>query len=75
MNDSRLHAARYVFHKVTVKRYADAVHMGLMSAEEAAHHYGLAMINYDGIVNGPATEEQMTANDADMAKGFRLSDG
>ena len=73
--DNQLHTARYAFHKVVCKRYADAVHMGMMGAEEAAHHYALAMLNYDGIIKDGASGALRDANEADMAKGFRISDG
>lgn len=68
----QIRAARYAFHKVTVKRYADAVHLGQVSEEEAQHHYALAMLNYDGIIKNAASGASQEANEADMAKGFRL---
>lgn len=71
----QLSAARYAFHKVTVKRYADAVRAGFMCEGEAHHHYALAMLNYDGIIKKAVSGSTQEANEADMEKGFRINDG
>jgi len=70
--DHQLHAARYYVHKLRAKTYGDAVAIGLMGAEEARHHYALAMINFDTLMETSASGSVTDANQADMDKGFPL---
>tara|TARA_Y100000310_G_scaffold67277_1_gene62576 strand:- start:20227 stop:21027 length:801 start_codon:yes stop_codon:yes gene_type:complete len=68
----QLHIARYAFHKVKCKVYGDAVANGQMSVEEARHHYVLAMINYDKLIEAGACGSFTEANQAVMDRGFPL---
>lgn len=67
--ERQLAAARYVFHKVTVHKYALAAVRGEMSLEFAQAHYDEAMRNYDGIVANAVSGHSEEANAAEVAKG------
>ena len=68
----QLHAARYYVHKIRVKVYGDAVANGTMVPEEAAFHYGLAMINFDKLMVSSRSGSVTAADQAEMDKGFHL---
>ena len=68
--DHQLHAARYAFHKVTVKRYSDAYMMGLMPLDRAKAMYKLAMVNYDDLISSSANGSVTDADQIDMDAGF-----
>ena len=70
--DHQTHAARYVFHKVTVKRYGDAVATGIITRDQGEEMYRRAMENYDEIVAAAAGGALTPANEADMEEGFKL---
>ena len=83
--ERRLAAARYVFHKNQVKRYADAVNLGLvvidpegnevvvkMPPEQAKEMYKMAMENYDGIIKNAVSGASAEANQASMDAGFKI---
>lgn len=69
-----LTAARYVFHKVTVHKYAQAALRSEMPVELAWQHYDEAMRNYDGIVALAAKGDDQSLNQAEMAKGSKAID-
>ncbi len=72
--DRQLAAARYTFHKVNLKRYADAVNLGLvtidpdgnevvvkMPHDQAKEMYRMAMENYDGIIKNAVSGASVAA--------------
>jgi hypothetical protein len=80
---AQVSAARYAFHKVTLKRYGDAVTVGMvivnpdgvemivkMPPEQAKMMYDLAMENYDGIISNAVSGASAEANQESMDEGF-----
>lgn len=72
IDELKLRAARYAYHKQMVKRYGDAVESGQMPVEQAREMYRLAMENYDGIIENATSGASEKANAEDMDKGFPL---
>ena len=83
--ERQLAAARYAYHRQIVKRYGDAVNIGMvmvtpdgvemvmkMPLEQVKMMYDLAMENYDGIIRNAVSGATAEANDEDMARGFEL---
>jgi hypothetical protein len=70
--DHQLHAARYAFHKVVVTRYANEVNAGRMPVEQAREMYGLALLNYDELIESSESGSVTDSDDLDMVKGFPL---
>ncbi len=71
-HDNQLHTARYAFHKVWCKVYADAVQRREMSVEEAREHYRRSMENYDQLIKEAGPGQLWEANEKSMKEGFPL---